>query len=44
VTWSGERGDVEFLRRAITVPGAGHFSALERPEEMVGIIRQGRAD
>jgi pimeloyl-ACP methyl ester carboxylesterase len=25
---------------AITVPGAGHFSALERPTEMVRIIRQ----
>ncbi|MGO8939047.1 MAG: alpha/beta fold hydrolase [Mycobacterium sp.] len=25
----------------ITVPGAGHFSALERPTEMVRIIRQG---
>jgi pimeloyl-ACP methyl ester carboxylesterase len=24
----------------ITVPGAGHFSALERPTEMVRIIRQ----
>jgi pimeloyl-ACP methyl ester carboxylesterase len=24
---------------AITVPGAGHFSALERPAEMVRIIR-----
>jgi pimeloyl-ACP methyl ester carboxylesterase len=28
--------------RAVTVPGAGHFSALERPEEMVRIIRQAR--
>ena len=25
---------------AVTVPGAGHFSALERPMEMVRIIRQ----
>jgi pimeloyl-ACP methyl ester carboxylesterase len=25
----------------VTVPGAGHFSALERPAEMVRIIRQG---
>jgi pimeloyl-ACP methyl ester carboxylesterase len=25
---------------AIAVPGAGHFSALERPTEMVRIIRQ----
>jgi pimeloyl-ACP methyl ester carboxylesterase len=25
---------------AITIPGAGHFSALERPTEMVRIIRQ----
>ena len=24
----------------VTVPGAGHFSALERPTEMVRIIRQ----
>ncbi|MCV7090782.1 alpha/beta fold hydrolase [Mycobacterium interjectum] len=28
--------------RAITVPGAGHFSALERPTEMVRIIRHGQ--
>jgi pimeloyl-ACP methyl ester carboxylesterase len=28
--------------RAITVPGVGHFSALERPTEMVRIIRQSR--
>jgi pimeloyl-ACP methyl ester carboxylesterase len=28
--------------RAITVSGAGHFSALERPEEMVRIIRHAR--
>jgi pimeloyl-ACP methyl ester carboxylesterase len=27
--------------QTITVPGAGHFSALERPTEMVRIIRQG---
>ena len=27
----------------ITVPGTGHFSALERPTEMVRIIRQGAA-
>ncbi|OBI92857.1 alpha/beta fold hydrolase [Mycobacterium sp. 1245805.9] len=27
--------------RAVTVAGAGHFSALERPTEMVRIIRQG---
>ncbi|MCV7444699.1 alpha/beta hydrolase [Mycobacterium paraense] len=26
--------------RALTVPGVGHFSALERPTEMVRIIRQ----
>jgi pimeloyl-ACP methyl ester carboxylesterase len=48
--WSrpAEREDV--ARRlanaeTITVPGAGHFSALERPTEMVRIIRQnhGRA-
>lgn len=26
--------------RAVTVPGAGHFSALERPTEMVRILRQ----
>ncbi|OBK45380.1 alpha/beta fold hydrolase [Mycobacterium sp. 1081908.1] len=26
--------------RAVTVPGVGHFSALERPTEMVRIIRQ----
>jgi pimeloyl-ACP methyl ester carboxylesterase len=26
--------------KTITVPGAGHFSALERPSEMVRIIRQ----
>jgi pimeloyl-ACP methyl ester carboxylesterase len=26
--------------QAVTVPGAGHFSALERPTEMVRIIRQ----
>ncbi|OBH07510.1 alpha/beta hydrolase [Mycobacterium sp. E2699] len=26
--------------RAVTVPGIGHFSALERPTEMVRIIRQ----
>jgi pimeloyl-ACP methyl ester carboxylesterase len=25
---------------AVTVPGAGHFSALERPTEMVRVIRQ----
>lgn len=29
--------------RAVTVAGAGHFSALERPEEMVRIIRHGRS-
>ena len=29
------------VAEAITVPGAGHFSALERPTEMVRIIRQG---
>lgn len=28
---------------AITVPGVGHFSALERPTEMVRIIRHGTA-
>ncbi|SPM28700.1 alpha/beta fold hydrolase [Mycobacterium terramassiliense] len=28
--------------RAITVGGAGHFSALERPTDMVRIIRDGR--
>jgi pimeloyl-ACP methyl ester carboxylesterase len=28
--------------RAVTVPGVGHFSALERPGEMVRIIRQSR--
>lgn len=28
--------------RAATVPGVGHFSALERPEEMVRIIRHAR--
>ena len=28
--------------RAVTVAGAGHFSALERPEEMVRIIRHAR--
>ncbi|KLO43480.1 alpha/beta hydrolase [Mycobacterium nebraskense] len=43
--WSrpAERADVaRQLRSAqtITVPGAGHFSALERPAEMVRIIRQ----
>jgi len=27
--------------KALTIPGAGHFSALERPTEMVRIIRQG---
>lgn len=27
---------------AVTVPGVGHFSALERPTEMVRIIRQAR--
>lgn len=26
--------------QSVTVPGAGHFSALERPTEMVRIIRQ----
>jgi pimeloyl-ACP methyl ester carboxylesterase len=26
--------------QTITVPGVGHFSALERPTEMVRIIRQ----
>lgn len=39
-----ERDDV--ARRlgveAVTVPGAGHFSALERPTEMVRIIRHGQ--
>jgi pimeloyl-ACP methyl ester carboxylesterase len=42
--WSrpAERDQVARLLgvQAITVPGAGHFSALERPEEMVHIIRQ----
>jgi pimeloyl-ACP methyl ester carboxylesterase len=42
--WSrpAERDQVARLLgvRAITVPGAGHFSALERPSEMVRIIRQ----
>ena len=42
--WSrvAEREQVSRLTnvRAITVPGAGHFSALERPTEMVRIIRQ----
>lgn len=28
--------------QTVTVPGAGHFSALERPTEMVRIIRQSR--
>lgn len=28
---------------AITVPGTGHFSALERPAKMLRIIRQGAA-
>jgi pimeloyl-ACP methyl ester carboxylesterase len=28
--------------RAVAVPGAGHFSALERPTEMVRIIRHAR--
>jgi pimeloyl-ACP methyl ester carboxylesterase len=27
--------------RAVTVPGVGHFSALERPAEMIRMIRQG---
>jgi pimeloyl-ACP methyl ester carboxylesterase len=27
--------------QAVTVPGVGHFSALERPAEMIRIIRQG---
>jgi hypothetical protein len=67
MTWTGDRGEVKFLRRsdgsrlryfttgtgpplvvvalqldveAITVAGTGHFSALERPMEMVHIIRQ----
>jgi pimeloyl-ACP methyl ester carboxylesterase len=26
--------------RAVTVSGVGHFSALERPTEMIRIIRQ----
>lgn len=43
--WSrpAERDEVARLLgvRAVTVPAAGHFSALERPTEMVRIIRQG---
>jgi pimeloyl-ACP methyl ester carboxylesterase len=44
--WSrvAEREQVARLLRnaeTVTVPGAGHFSALDRPTEMVRIIRQG---
>jgi pimeloyl-ACP methyl ester carboxylesterase len=43
--WSRVREREEVARRltnaqTITVPGVGHFSALERPTEMVRIIRQ----
>jgi pimeloyl-ACP methyl ester carboxylesterase len=43
--WSHPKEREDVARRltnaeTITVPGAGHFSALERPTEMVRIIRQ----
>lgn len=44
--WSrpAEREQVARLlgARTVTVSGVGHFSALERPAEMVSIIRHGR--
>ncbi|WP_253879480.1 alpha/beta fold hydrolase [Mycobacterium colombiense] len=38
-----ERGHVarQLAVDALTIPGTGHFSALERPTEMVRVIRQG---
>jgi pimeloyl-ACP methyl ester carboxylesterase len=43
--WSRPEEREDVARRltnaeTMTVPGAGHFSALERPTEMVRIIRQ----
>jgi pimeloyl-ACP methyl ester carboxylesterase len=42
--WSRDPERQQVARRlnaeVVTVPGAGHFSALERPAEMVRIIRQ----